>query len=44
MSFLIEQPPETTGDNTNDIEALREYISELVDELEYRLRGVGEEK
>ena len=44
MSFIIEQPPELTGDNGNDLEALREYISELVDELEYRLRGVGEEK
>ena len=44
MSFSMEQPPELSGDNTKDIEELREYISELVDELEYRLRKVGNDE
>lgn len=39
--FAIEQPPELTGDDTQDIQNLREYITKLVDELEYALRKRG---
>lgn len=39
--FVIEQPPELTGDDTQDIQNLREYITKLVDELEYALRKRG---
>ncbi len=39
--FSIEQPPELTGEDTQDILNLREYITKLVDELEYALRKRG---
>ena len=36
--FAIEQPPELTGDDKQDIQNLRDYICKLVDELEYSMR------
>ena len=42
--FAIEQPPELTGDDTQDIQNLREYITKLVDELEYALRKKGNDE
>ena len=46
LMFAFEHPPELTGDDKQDIQNLREYISELVDELEYsnRKRGSNEEE
>jgi hypothetical protein len=44
--FAFERPPELTGDDKQDLQNLREYIIELVDELEYseRKRGSNEEE
>lgn len=42
--FAIEQPPELTGDDTQDIQNLREYMTKLVDELEYTLRKKGNDE
>ena len=39
--FAIEKPPELTGDEKKDIENIHEYVSKLVDELEYALRKKG---
>ena len=46
MEFIMESPPELTGDAEEDLKALREHIAELQDELEYtfkrRLENNGE--
>ncbi|MBQ7975292.1 MAG: hypothetical protein IJ300_06355 [Clostridia bacterium] len=38
MDFIMETPPELTGDTTEDLRALREHIAELQDELEYTFK------
>ena len=38
MEFVIDAPPELTGDYAADIAALREHIIELQDELEYTFK------
>lgn len=38
MEFVMESPPELTGDTAVDLRALRDHIAELQDELEYVLR------
>ena len=38
MEFVMDNPPELTGDSEADIKALRDHIIELQDELEYIFR------
>ena len=35
IKFTPEQPPAISGDASNDIIALRDYIADFVDELEF---------
>lgn len=35
MNFIMDNPPELSGDAQEDIKALRDHIIELQDELEY---------
>lgn len=35
MDFIMDFPPELSGDSQEDIKALREHIIELQEELEY---------
>ena len=35
IKFTPEPPPEISGDTNSDLQALRDYLDELVDELEY---------
>lgn len=37
MEFIIETPPELTGNAQEDLKLLREHIIDLQDELEYTL-------
>ena len=38
LEFIMEAPPELTGDTEEDLRALREHIAELQDELEYTFK------
>lgn len=38
MEFIMETPPELTGDMADDLKALRDHIAELQDELEYTFK------
>ncbi len=38
MEFIMETPPELTGDTEEDLKALRDHIAELQDELEYTFK------
>ena len=38
MEFIMETPPELTGNTDDDLRALRDHIAELQDELEYTFK------
>lgn len=37
IKFTPEMPPEVSGDTQSDIAALRDYLEDIVDELQYIL-------